>query len=132
MSGLCQFWAVILHAFVGAVCIVLPFAAHVTALLIVTLLLSFWSTYRAYHQTRTGLISAQLRADNSWLLFTRSREAILAQHAQSLFVTPNIMILILRGPHGQRWMLSVATDNATPDVRRRLYVRLKYPLAKEI
>ena len=38
------------------------------------------------------------------------------------------MILTLRDHQGGMWLLSVAKDNASHDVRRRLYVRLKFPL----
>ena len=127
MSGLCRFWAYILHAFTGAVFIELSFPASATALLILTLLASFWCTYRTYRKTERHLLSAQLREDNNWLLVARSGEIILAETTNASFITRNLMIFTLREPlNGQLWMLSVARDNAPPDVLRRLFVRMRY------
>ena len=127
MSGLCRFWAFILHAFAGAVFMELSFPAYAKAVLILTLLASFWCTYRTYRKTERHLLSAQLREDNNWLLVARSGEIILAETTNASFITRNLMIFTLREPlNGQLWMLSVARDNAPPDVLRRLFVRMRY------
>ena len=126
MSGLCRFWANILHAFAGAVFIGLSFPAYAKTLLVLTLLVSFWSTYRSYRKTDLDLLSAQLRDDDRWLLVARTGEIILADATRESFVTPNLMILTLREASGRVWMLSIARDNASPDVMRRLFVRLRY------
>ena len=129
VSNLCCLWALILHAFVGAVCIVLAFPWYAKLGLVCLLSVSFGVTIFTYAKSARELSSAQLRADDSWLLFTHRRQSLLAELVQAPFATLNLMLLVLRDQHGGLWMLSIAADNLAPDLRRRLYVRLKYPRA---
>ena len=127
MSGSCRTLALILHAFVGGVFTVIPFALIPKVCLISTLGISFWCTLRAYKKTARQLISAQLRADDRWMLVIRGHQPLMAEIARPVFVARRLMVFNLRDQRGGIWKLVITTDNAPEDTLRRLFVRLKYP-----
>ncbi|MGR8947352.1 MAG: protein YgfX [Gammaproteobacteria bacterium] len=127
-SRYCKYAATILHAFAGLVCIILPLALAPTLILCIMFGVSFWITYRAYAKTRRELVSAILTEGGGWHLLNFRRESLAASHARPPFVSRFLMIFYLRDQNGEMWFITVAKDNISDDIRRRLFVRLRFPI----
>ncbi|MEM7467744.1 MAG: protein YgfX [Pseudomonadota bacterium] len=125
-SRRCLISTCILHGFAAVVCTSVAFEPRMLVLIYCMLATSFWITFSAYRNTSGYLQSALLLADNQWVLLTKDLEVVSASFTGAPFVTRSLMIFRLRDQTGKKWFFYITTDNASPTMRRRLFVRLRF------
>ena len=127
-SRLCRAISLILHAFACAVCIALSISAPIFLVVMMIFAVSLWLSESSLQKSLLHLSSALLRDNDEWLILTSEKTLLKAKIARSPFISTNLMILFLQDHNGENWILTLGPDNTPADARRRLFVRLRFPI----
>lgn len=128
-SMLCRNFSVILHGFACAVCIVQALKAPIFLVTLAMLIASFLSSEACFRKSRVQLVSILLRANDDWLIMCRDHVAKQATMTRGAFYSKKLIIIFLKDLDGESWMVLLAPDNTSQEQRRRLYVRLRFPVS---
>lgn len=130
-SRLCRSVSLILHAFACSVCIALSIKAPIFFVILTIFVVSLWLCESSLQKSSALLSSALLRDNDEWLLLTSEKTLLTAKTIQSPFISASLMIVFLQDQDGERWVLLLAPDNVSENVRRRLFVRLRFPITSQ-
>ena len=96
------------------------------------LLVSFLCSEASLRKSRLELVSILLRANDDWLILRRDHIVKQAVMTRGAFYSTKLIILFLKDLDGENWMILLAPDNTSEEQRRRLYVRLRFPVSPSL
>lgn len=128
-SRLCHYLSFILHGFACSVCIALSFKTPIFLLTVALLCMNFWCAEASLRKLHLNLISILLRDTDEWLILCQEQVLKTASMYRAPFCSAELIILFLRDNDGAKWVISLAPDNTSREQRRRLFVRLRYPIS---
>lgn len=130
-SRLCHYCSYILHVFACSVCIVLSLEAPIFLLTFAVGCMNLWFVEISFRKSRSRLISILLRETGDWLILCPGQVLRQAAMFSGPFCSSGLIILFLQDDSGEKWVIYLAPDNTSSDQRRRLFVRLRFPISSK-
>lgn len=128
-SRLCHCSSYILHGIACSVCIALSFKTPIFLLSVALLCINFCCAEACLRKSRFNLISILFRETDEWLLLCQGQVLKTATMYRGPFFSTELIVLFLQDDDGSKWVISLAPDNTSREQRRRLFVRLRYPIS---